>query len=132
MRLGFTLLEILIVLVIISVLAGLAMPSYFAQVERVRSSEALNHLTVAKHSLNRYFAQNNSYAGATLSPIGTNLDYNPNIAVGGQNLLFDYRFSAGPTANSYTLRARRLPSGPCGAASPYSIYLDEAGVVSYS
>ena len=41
---GFTLIEILTVIVILGVLAGLAVPVYVGQVEKARGSEAIDHL----------------------------------------------------------------------------------------
>ena len=41
---GFTLLEILVVIIIVGVLASVAMPSLFKNVEKSRGSEALNAL----------------------------------------------------------------------------------------
>jgi type IV pilus assembly protein PilE len=133
LRWGFTLLELLIVLVIISVMAGLALPTYAANVERVRAIEAVRHLIAAKGSMHRYYAENGVYTGAFLNILGTNLDYNPNLATDGQTHIFSYNMVGAAGANTYMLRARRNPGGPCGAfVSPYSVFIDQAGTVTYS
>ncbi len=133
LRWGFTLLELLIVLVILSVLAGLALPSYAANVERVRAIEAVRHLISTKGSMQRYYTENGVYTGAFLSILGTNLDYNPNLTTVGQTHIFTYSIVGAAGANTYMLRARRNPGGPCGAfVSPYSVFLDQAGSVTYS
>ncbi len=119
---GFTLLEILIVLVILAVLAGLAIPAYQAAVEKSRSQEALTSLTGAREAMLRYFAINNTYVGATFAAGANSLDYDPNIAVGGQTLLFTYALG-GLAANAFTITATRA-GGPVG-----TITINQAGTV---
>jgi len=52
---GFTLLEIMIVIIIIAVLASLAMPKLFRVIEFSRSAEAVNTLSVIRKSIIRCF-----------------------------------------------------------------------------
>ncbi len=119
---GFTLLEILIVLVILAVLAGLAIPSYQAAVEKSRAQEALTSLTATKESLMRYFAVFGTYVGATFAPGPNSLDYNPNLAIGGQTLIFTYVLGA-LTATTFTVTATRT-GGPVG-----TVALSQNGVI---
>ena len=120
-RKGFTLLEILIVLVILAVLAGLAVPAYQASVERSRQQEALAGLSAVRDAMTRYFAQNNSYAGAAFG-VGA-MDFNPNLATGGQTVIFSYSLS-NLAAATFTCTASRT-GGPVGTVS-----IDQAGAVS--
>lgn len=50
---GFTLLEIIIVIIIVGVLASLALPRFFETVEFSRSNEAMNMLGSAKRAADR-------------------------------------------------------------------------------
>jgi prepilin-type N-terminal cleavage/methylation domain-containing protein len=118
---GFTLLEILIVLVILAVLAGLAIPAYQSAVEKSRAQEALSGLAAARESCMRYFAVNNTYVGIP-NNLATVVDYDPNVAVGGQTLIFSYAAS-NQAANTITITATRQ-GGPVGTIS-----INQAGVV---
>jgi len=58
---GFTLMEVLIVVIVLAVLAGLAVPMYSSSVEKSRKAEALATLAALRQSEIRFFAQNNTY-----------------------------------------------------------------------
>ncbi len=60
---GFTLLEIIIVIIIVGVLASLALPRFFSTVEFSRSTEALNALGVIRKSIARCAMVNNNSFG---------------------------------------------------------------------
>ena len=67
---GFTLIEIMVVLVVIGVMVALAMPRYQTAVEKVRSAEGVNILDALLGAQKRYSLEN---AGAYTSNIN-NLD----------------------------------------------------------
>jgi len=54
---GFTLLELLMVVIIIAILASLALPQYLRTVAKARRSEALNVLATLRSAEQRYKAQ---------------------------------------------------------------------------
>ena len=62
---GFTLLELLMVVIIIAILASLALPQYIRATERSRATEALQILGALRASEHRYRAQSakNDYTG---------------------------------------------------------------------
>ena len=60
-RSGFTLLELLMVVIIIAILASIAMPQFFRVVERSRTSQMLPLLGTIRGSEIRYRALNNLY-----------------------------------------------------------------------
>jgi len=63
---GFTLLEIIIVIIIVGVLASLALPRFFSTVEYSRSTEALASLTSVRSAMERCFlAADGNYANCT-------------------------------------------------------------------
>lgn len=73
---GFTLIELMIVIVVLSILVGIAYPTYLEQVRKSRRSDAKVALTQAAAAQERWFTENNSYTnnianiGGATSPEG--------------------------------------------------------------
>jgi type IV pilus assembly protein PilE len=65
MKRGFTLIEMLVVLVILSILAGIAYPNYARHVVRTRRTEGQIALIEAMQQQERYYQQHNSYLAFT-------------------------------------------------------------------
>ena len=101
---GFTLLEIIIVIIIVGVLASLALPRFFRTVEYSRSTEALTSLNAIRQSMERCYLQRNAY---TTCNAFANLDLEDPAT--SPNNHFDYAFTAA-TANSFTITATRNTS----------------------
>lgn len=70
-RLGFTLIELVIVATIMGVLAGIAVPNYTRVLERVRITRAIGDIDAIGRSLSEYFELNGTYPGslADLGPV---------------------------------------------------------------
>ena len=79
-RSGFTLVELMIVVAIISLLAGIAAPSYARSRKRAQATRVLEDLRILDYALDRWTIDNNKSTGniATLS------DLLPYIKVGSQ------------------------------------------------
>src|SRR5687768_12740703 len=97
---GFTLMELMIVLAIVAILLGVAIPAYTSQMQRSRRSDAIASLQDIQLQQERYRADNPTYATAVqLTAAGTTLPTSPY-----------YTFTiANPTATGYTLTATPGP-----------------------
>ena len=60
---GFTLVELAVVVVIIGVLAAFAVPRFSASVERSKAAEAFNYLSTVHSAQERYVVRQGTYSG---------------------------------------------------------------------
>jgi len=81
-RKGFTMVELLIVLLIVGILAAVAAPLYLAQTDRARASEAVGALSLIRQAERDYFTRHNVYIA-----VGTgNLANSPDDAAPGLDI----------------------------------------------
>ena len=71
---GFTLIELLVVIIIIGILLAIAIPSYMKFRDRANKSAAQANVRSSIPAVEAYFADNNTYAGATLSYLQSTYD----------------------------------------------------------
>ncbi|MCL4799997.1 MAG: type IV pilin protein [Burkholderiales bacterium] len=69
---GFTLLELMIVVVVIGILAMIAYPSYSDYVRRGKIAEAASALMETRGKMEQYFLDNRTYAGADAAGLPCN------------------------------------------------------------
>lgn len=67
---GFTLIELVVAMAIMVILIAVAYPSYNSYVQKTRRSDGQTALMDLANRMDRYFTENNSYAGATLTTVG--------------------------------------------------------------
>lgn len=67
---GITLIELMIVIAVIGILSAIAYPAYDNYVKRTKRVTAEGDLYAFRNSMQRYFAENNSYSGATTAAAG--------------------------------------------------------------
>jgi len=98
---GFTLLEIMIVVIIVGVLAALALPRLFGTIEYSRSTEAFAALSAVRSAMERCYLEPQSFTGCTDFD---DLDIpDPGDSPGAH---FTYSIED-QTASVYTIEARR-------------------------
>lgn len=107
-RKGFTLLELLIVVIIIGVLATIALPQYTQTIEKARSGEAVINIGSIRVALDRYWYQNGALPGDSNFAL-LDID-NPNAIT---NKLYSYSFKDNGTTSAkrkYSVTAERMSS----------------------
>ena len=121
-RSGFTLLEIIIVIIIVGVLASLALPRFFSTVEFSKSTESFVSMAALRQSMERcYLASGGNYTACTLA--GLDLE-NPANSPGAH---FGYAIS-GQSATGYVITATRNTSDGGDGTSAISLTQTSAGV----
>ena len=106
---GFTLVELMVVIVIISLLAMVAIPSYNISVSKARRADAQASLSSFANAMERYFTENGTYLGAagtveTPTDIGPPWIFFTATPVDGNIKFYNLTIHAA-SAGSYTLRA---------------------------
>jgi len=120
---GFTLLEIIIVIIIVGVLASLALPRFFATVEFSKSTEALTSLGVLRDSLERcYVASAGTYVGCDVGSIDV---ADPGVVPGAR---FGYAVGSQSTTGYVITAARNTVDGGGGTTNWITITQTSTGV----
>jgi type IV pilus assembly protein PilE len=111
---GFTLLELMVVVTIVAILAGIAYASYSQHVIKSRRAAAATCLQQGAQLMERHYTTSLTYVGA-----------NEPVACDGLGDFYDVGFDGDPTAKTFTLKAEptsRQPDTKCGVLT-----LDQKG-----
>ncbi len=120
---GFTLIEIIIVIIIVGVLAALALPRFYSTVEFSKSTEALTSLTALRSAIERcYIAQSGTYVGCDIG----NLDMaDPSNSPGTH---FKSYAVSGQSVDGYIITATRGTINGGDDTSTIQLLQDAVGV----
>ncbi len=102
---GFTLTEVMIVITILSVMAGLAVPGYFRTIEQSRINEAVTTLNIIHMGEKIYRLNNGMFWDGGANASVANIDNSLNIDI-SPTYYNDIDFSS-VNANGYTVRVTR-------------------------
>lgn len=122
---GFTLIEMTIVVVIISILVSIALPRYFIAVEQSRAAESASILKAIYEAQQRYLLANNEWAD-----VPTNLD----ITVNMTSLYFNFAINTAavpPPTNTIDqiLVTATRNSVNRGTIAVYNVRINESGEI---
>lgn len=131
MKKGFTMVELLVVLLIVGILAAVAVPLYLANTKRAKASEAVAAMSLIRQALRDYNVAHNTFFDITTgnidSPLPTNVasgvptpstagvDVNAGVAQYFSNAAFTVSASGTPAwSNGLTDAIAGNPGAPVG------------------
>lgn len=128
---GFTLTELLLVVIIIGIATALTLPLFVRTMEKAKVGEATSNLNLIRMAEREYYLENGTYipitgiTDADWANSNLNID-NPN---GPTGRCFDYTVSSTDVSSNFTAKATRKNNAPSGyQGNEYTIKKD--GVIS--
>ncbi|MBI1964748.1 MAG: prepilin-type N-terminal cleavage/methylation domain-containing protein [Betaproteobacteria bacterium] len=110
---GFTLIELMIVVVIVGILASVAVPAYTDYVRRGKITEATTNLAALRVRMEQFFQDNRTYVGGPCAPGAADAKY------------FTYACNPAATATTFTIVATGV-----GDLATFSYTVNEANAKS--
>ena len=104
---GFTVIELLIVVIMVTALAMAAVPSFMGALRKSRRAEAISALAELQHAQERWRANNPAYTGDLSFSNGLGLSRTTASGHYGIEVL-----TIDPEGDGYEARASALPDGP--------------------
>lgn len=122
---GFTLIELMIVVVIVGLLFGIAFPNYQQQTRDARRADATAVLMESRQQMEREYAKRYTYANATAGAPGTATISNQSPSDQGATAYYDIALS-NLSQTTFTITA--APVGSQAADACGALTINQAGV----
>ncbi|MBN2120070.1 MAG: hypothetical protein JW734_03310 [Candidatus Omnitrophica bacterium] len=122
MRISFTLIELVMIIVIIAILASIAVPFYLRAAERSRNREAQAMLELLSDAQAMHRLEAQTFVACSDAP-----DCNSQLALNlpfGANRTWDYAVTTNAAGNTFTATAARV-NPPTGAGRTWSMNQDD-------
>src|SRR3989338_10355843 len=114
-KVGVTLTEVLIVVVILGILATLALPMFVKTIEKAKVGEAMSNLNLIRTGQKIYFLEQSNFSGNI-----TSLNIEDPNSEGSR--YFSYEITTEYNSDDFTARATRGGEGAQSAPAPYDTY----------
>jgi type IV pilus assembly protein PilE len=127
---GFTLIELMVVVTIVAILAGIAIPSYREHVKRSNRTQAKSALLENAQFMERNRTSSNKYDfdGAGVGITADNLPVKTVPKEGGGKTLYNIKFvDKSPTETAFALIAEPVANGPMAGDKCGTLTLNEQG-----
>lgn len=119
---GFTLIELMIVITIVGILAAVALPAYQNYIIRTKRADATGVLMAATNAMERYRANNFSYAGAEAGKT-----FSINVPSDGTQAAY-YTLSLVVTPRTYSITATATGSQSSALGFSETLTINQQGV----
>jgi len=119
---GFTLIELMVVVAIVGILVAVALPSYQDYVIRSKRADATGALMAATNAMERWRANNFSYAGAA---VGTT--FSTNVPSDGSATAYYTLALSNLTATTYTITATAVNEQATSLGVAETLTIDQNG-----
>ena len=136
---GFTLVELMIVVIIVGILAAVAIPMYQGATERAKASEAVAALGTIRGALRVYYAEHGTYVNAAfidnaLVTVNSILDVSTTDLMGRYFSSACYTFDGIAAANAYSIECLGSASAApfAGEVSTIVRSIDHNGTITNS
>jgi len=122
MKKGFTLIELIVVVIIIAILSTFAVPQYLKVVERAKGGKARHNMSLIAQAEKMYRAENDTYINVGAGGANAALGQYVELSDVDADTEWTYAVS-GASASAFTLTATRAD----GANASETVTLTEAG-----
>jgi type IV pilus assembly protein PilE len=122
MRKGFTLIELIVVVIVIAILASFAVPQYITSIERAKKAKAENALGIIAQAEKMYRAENDTYVNFASGAADATLGSYVELDEVDNDTDWDYQVT-GATTTAFLATATR--SG--GSNNGETVTVDQSG-----